>query len=220
MIELNFELARSNMIEQQIRPWDVLNQQVLDLLYQVPREEFVPTDYRQLAFADINIPLGHDQVMLSPKMEARLLQALSVNPNDRVLEIGTGSGYLTALLAKMANNVDSVDIFEDLVTAAKAKLKALGISNVSLEVGDAAQGWNRQTEYDVIVITGSLSVLPEHIKQQIDEGGCILAVVGEGPVMQAQLINHVSAAEWYTEVLFETWLPPLINAPRSKRFCL
>ncbi|OQW86440.1 MAG: protein-L-isoaspartate O-methyltransferase, partial [Thiotrichaceae bacterium IS1] len=155
-----------------------------------------------------------------PKMEARLLQALSVNPNDRVLEIGTGSGYLTALLAKMANNVDSVDIFEDLVTAAKAKLKALGISNVSLEVGDAAQGWNRQTEYDVIVITGSLSVLPEHIKQQIDEGGCILAVVGEGPVMQAQLINHVSAAEWYTEVLFETWLPPLINAPRSKRFCL
>lgn len=219
-IELDLERARFNMVEQQVRPWEVLDQQVLDLMYQVPREKFVPQDYYKLAFADFNIPLAHHQVMMSPKMEGRLLQALALNPNDKVLEIGTGSGYLTALLAKSAKYVNSVDMFEDLVTAAKAKLDALGITNVLLEIGDAANGWNTQEQYDVIVFTGSLRKLPPHVKEQVREGGCVFAVIGEEPVMQAQVMNHVNEEEWHTEELFETWLPPLIGLSVARHFVL
>ncbi len=218
--ETNFDHARFNMIEQQIRPWEVLDQQVLDLMYQVPREEFVPKDYRNLAFADINIPLPHQQVMMKPNVEGRLLQALALNPQDQVLEIGTGSGYLTALLAKSANHVDSVDLFADFVTEAKAKLDALGITNVSLEVGDASNGWNLHKQYDIIVITGALPKLPSHLQEQIREGGCIFAVVGEAPVMCAQVLNHLSEEEWHTDELFETWLPPLVGASPRQRFVL
>ena len=218
---MNIEQARFNMIEQQIRPWEVLDQQVLDLMSQVPREKFVPETYRHLAFTDTSIPLAHDQVMMSPKLEGRLLQALMLHPKDTVLEIGTGSGYLTALLAKSARHVDSVDIFEDLVNTADTQLNALNINNFSLNVGDAVNGWQTDTRYDVIVLTGSVPVLNPQLKEQLNEGGCLFAIVGEEPLMQAYLINRISEDEFDTEVLFETSLPPLVvNKPRSDHFVL
>jgi len=220
MYQLNVEQARFNMIEQQIRPWEVLDQRVLDLMYEVPRENFVPMAYRNLAFADINIPLAHDQVMMFPNVEGRLLQALMLTPKDTVLEIGTGSGYLTALLAKSAKHVDSVDIFDAFASEAEKKLVALNIHNVSCETGDAINGWNMYTRYDVIVLTGSVPVLESHFLSQLNEGGCLFAIVGEEPVMQAQLINRITDEEFNTEVLFETSLPPLVGAPEQDRFFL
>jgi protein-L-isoaspartate(D-aspartate) O-methyltransferase len=218
MPQLNIEQARFNMIEQQIRPWDVLEQRVLDLISQVPREIFVPMAYRNLAFVDINIPLDNEQVMMSPKLEGRILQTLMLHPNDTVLEIGTGSGYLTALLAKFAKHVDSVDIFDDFVTTAADKLNALNINNVSLETGDAINGWKKNTHYDVIVLTGSVPVLKPHFQAQLTEGGCLFAIVGEEPIMQAQLIKRISEKEFELEVLFETSLPPLVGAPSEDGF--
>ncbi|MDR9437664.1 MAG: protein-L-isoaspartate O-methyltransferase, partial [Thiohalophilus sp.] len=160
MAQMNFEQARLNMIEQQIRPWEVLDQQVLDLLIEVPREDFVPPEFRKLAFTDMNIPLGHDEVMMSPKFEARMLQGLTVRPDDTILEVGTGSGYVTALLARLGKHVYSVDLHGDFVEAAQAKLNAHNIHNVTLDVGDAAHGWDKHAPYDVICITGSLPILP------------------------------------------------------------
>jgi len=215
---MNIEQARFNMIEQQIRPWEVLDQRVLDLMSEVPREDFVPKDYRQLAFADTNIPLPHDQVMMSPKLEGRLLQALMLTPKDTVLEIGTGSGYLTALLAKSTRHVDSVDIFADVVETAQDQLNALNINNVSLQVGDAINGWNTDTHYDVIVLTGSVPLLQSHFQEQLKEGGGLFAIVGDEPVMEAWLINRVVGNNLDTEVLFETSLPPLLGAPTPARF--
>ena len=220
MSPFNFEQARFNMIEQQIRPWDVLDQRTLDLIASVPREQFVPQDYRKLAFADINIPLTQNQVMMSPKVEARLLQALRLNPNDSVLEIGTGSGYLTALLAKAAKHVDSVDIFPEFIQAAEVKLTALNINNVTLQVGDAINGWNTNVNYDVIVLTGSVPVLTSHFQDQLEAGGCLFAIIGEEPIMQAQLLTKVNQTETNLEILFETVLPPLLGAVSPPRFVL
>lgn len=220
MSPFNFEQARFNMIEQQIRPWDVLDQRTLDLIASVPREQFVPQDYRKLAFADINIPLAQGQVMMSPKVEARLLQALRLNPNDSVLEIGTGSGYLTALLAKAAKYVDSVDIFPEFIQAAAVKLKALNINNVTLRVGDAINGWNVDVDYDVIVLTGSVPILKSPFQNQLIEGGCLFAIIGEEPIMQAQLITRVNQTKTNLELLFETVLPPLLGAASPQRFVL
>jgi len=220
MSPFNFEQARFNMIEQQIRPWDVLDQRTLDLIASVPREQFVPQDYRKLAFADINIPLAQGQVMMSPKVEARLLQALRLNPNDSVLEIGTGSGYLTALLAKAAKHVDSVDIFPEFIQTAAVKLKALNINNVTLQVGDAINGWNTDVDYDVIVLTGSVPVLKSHFQDQLIEGGCLFAIIGEEPIMQAQLMTRVNQTKTNRELLFETVLPPLLGAASPQRFVL
>jgi protein-L-isoaspartate(D-aspartate) O-methyltransferase len=220
MSPFNFEQARFNMIEQQIRPWDVLDQRTLDLIASVPREQFVPEDYRKLAFADINIPLAQGQVMMSPKVEARLLQVLRLNPNDSVLEIGTGSGYLTALLAKSAKHVDSVDIFPEFIQTAAVKLKALNINNVTLQVGDAINGWNTDVDYDVIVLTGSVPVLKPHFQDQLIEGGCLFAIIGEEPIMQAQLMTRINQTKTNRELLFETVLPPLLGAASSQRFVL
>lgn len=220
MSPFNFEQARFNMIEQQIRPWDVLDQRTLDLIASVPREQFVPEDYRKLAFADINIPLAQGQVMMSPKVEARSLQALRLNPNDSVLEIGTGSGYLTALLAKAAKHVDSVDIFPEFIQTAAVKLKALNINNVTLQVGDAINGWNKDIDYDVIVLTGSVPVLKSHFQDQLIEGGCLFAIIGEEPMMQAQLITRINQIKTNRELLFETVLPPLLGAASAQRFVL
>ncbi|OQW91008.1 MAG: protein-L-isoaspartate O-methyltransferase [Thiotrichaceae bacterium IS1] len=218
MTQLNFEQARFNMIEQQIRPWEVLDQRILDLLLQVPREEFVPTTYRNLAFADISVPLAHDQVMMAPKVEGRLLQSLMLTLTDRILEIGTGSAFMTALLAKSAQQVDSVDIFPDFVQEAAVKLKAIDVTNVTLAVGDAANGWQLDTRYDVVILTGSVPVLKSHFQEQLNLGGRLFAIVGEDPAMQAQLITRISEQEWYVEVLFETSVPPLIGAPQPERF--
>lgn len=215
---MDYELARHNMIEQQIRPWEVLDQRVLDLLSRVKREDFVPPVYRALAFADMEIPLGHGEAMWYPKVEARVLQALALKRTDRVLEVGTGSGYLTALMAAQAMQVVSVEIHPDLKEAAEAKLKAHGFANVTVRLGDAARDWGEDGRFDVIVLTGSTPVLPEAFFKRLNPGGRLFAVVGESPVMQAQLITCLDEQARRTDVLFETELKPLVNALEPERF--
>lgn len=214
----NLTQARHNMIEQQIRPWDVLDQRVLDLIEALPREGFVPKTYLTLAYADLNIPLAHDQVMMAPKVEARLLQSLAVRPQDVALEIGTGSGYLTALLARSARKVYSVDIYPDLVEEAGRRLVAHSIDNVMLETGDAANGWDHHAPYDVIAVTGSLPILPDALRRSLARGGRLFVITGEAPVMEARLITRTGEQEWTDKGLFETVLPPLVNAQPPRRF--
>ncbi len=215
---MNLEQARFNMIEQQIRPWDVLNPVVLDLLKQVKREEFVPAAYRTLAFVDMEIPIGHGETMLSPKLEARILQELAVTQSDTILEVGTGSGYLTALLATLGKFVHSVDIVAEFKAQAHIKLLAHGIGNVSLEVGDAAQGWSRHGKYDVIVITGSTPILPESFINDLNPGGRLFAITGDAPAMTAQLVHCVAPGAHRTITLFETVVKPLQHAMQPERF--
>jgi protein-L-isoaspartate(D-aspartate) O-methyltransferase len=211
------EQARFNMIEQQIRTWEVLDPTVLALLSDVPREDFVPERYQGLAFADLEIPLGYGQAMLSPKLEARMLQALDIKKTDTVLEIGTGSGYMTALLAKLSKEVYSAELVSELSAAAAQKLVAHGIANVILEVGDGAHSW-KNGMYDVIVLTGSLPILPKAFEQQLKVGGRLLAIVGEAPVMEAVLVTCVAAGVTRRVSLFETCIPPLMNAMQPERF--
>jgi len=214
----DLEQARFNMIEQQIRPWEVLDSRILELMAEVPREDFVPARYRQLAFADMPIPLGDDQVMMPPKVAARILQALEIQPDETVLEVGTGTGYFTALLARLAKQVYSVDIDPRMTRQAAENLAAHDIHNVTLETGDAARGWPQHAPYDVIVITGSLPILPESFQQSLAIGGRLAAIVGDSPVMEVVLIRRVGEDEFARESLFETDLPPLINAPQPERF--
>jgi protein-L-isoaspartate(D-aspartate) O-methyltransferase len=214
----NTEQARYNMIQQQIRPAEVLDQRVLDTIEQTPREEFVPAQYRDLAFSDTNIPLGHGEVMMKPILEARLLQALNIQPEDLVLEIGTGSGYFTALLARLGGKVVSVDIEPEFIAQAEEKLTAQGINNVTLKEGDAAQGWKTYDHFDVIAITGSLPILPESFQQQLNVGGRMVAIVGQGPVMTVKLITRIAEDRWATEDLFETDFPALRNAEQPQAF--
>jgi protein-L-isoaspartate(D-aspartate) O-methyltransferase len=214
---MDIEQARFNMVEQQIRTWDVLDQDVLDLLFTVKREDFVPPAYRLLAFADLEIPLGDGEKMWSPKMEARVLQELKLGPGDRVLEIGTGSGYLTALLATRSARVTSVEINQRLSSQAKARLARAGIGSVELAVGDGARGWG-DAAYDAIVLTGSTPVLPEAFLAQLNPGGRVFAVVGEPPVMIAQLVRWIAADAVAKRSLFETVVDPLKNAAAPPRF--
>ena len=217
-LQLDVERARFNMVEQQIRPWEVLDQRVLDLLLRVRREEYVPARYRALAFADMEIPLGHGETMLAPRIEARMLQELALAPGDRILEVGTGSGYMTALLASQGSHVCSVDIVPEFTQTAGAKLAAHGVTNVTLETGDAARGWDRHAPYDAIVVTGSMPVLPDAFPKSLRPGGRLIAVVGEPPVMEAQLITCVAAGAYSTTGLFETCIAPLRNAVQPERF--
>lgn len=210
--------ARFNMIEQQIRPWDVLDQKVLDLIGEITRQDFVPPEYAGLAYADTTIPIGHGQTMMHPKVEARMLQALSLHPTDIALEVGTGSGYVTALLARAVRQVHSVDIIPDFMAPVEERLAVYGIDNVTLETGDAAQGWDRHGLYDVIAITGSLPVLPEAFQRSLNRGGRLFAVVGVAPVMEAIVMRRTGENEWTRESLFETDLPMLINAPAPNSF--
>jgi protein-L-isoaspartate(D-aspartate) O-methyltransferase len=215
---MNLEQARANMVEQQIRPWEVLDQEVIDLLYSVPREQFVPEKHRALAFADLEIPLGDHQCMWQPKLEARVLQELGVRKSDRVLEVGTGSGYLTALLAHRAAHVRSVEISPRLAALGRANLERHGADNVELETGDAARGWPRGAPYDVIVLTGSTSVLPRACLEQLAPGGRLFAVVGESPVMSARLVVCRAPGAFHETDLFETLIAPLANCERAPRF--
>jgi protein-L-isoaspartate(D-aspartate) O-methyltransferase len=212
------EQARFNMIEQQIRTWEVLDPVVLDLLKKIPRENFIAPQYLGLAFADLEIPIGHGQLMLSPKMEGRIIQALEIKKTDKVLEIGTGSGYLTALLATLAEQVYSVELVAELSQNAQKQLSQHNIQNVTLEIGDAANGWPAHAPYDVIVFTGSLPVAPDSVQQSLTIGGRMFVVVGEAPVMQATMIQRISADTFKRDVLFETCLPALVNAPQPERF--
>jgi len=217
MTAFNFELARHNMIEQQIRPWDVLDQRVLDTLRSVPREDFAPERYRKLALSDVAIPLGHGEVMLKPNVEGRILQALAVQPADHVLEVGTGGGYLTACLARLAASVVSVDIVPKFIEAARQKLKAHGFSNVVLHVGDASRGWGGH-RYNAIAVTGSVAEVAEVWRQSLSLGGRLFVVAGQPPVMEALLITRVGEEEWVRESLFDTALSPLRHAAPVKTF--
>ena len=214
---MDFEQARFNMVEQQIRTWDVLDQRVLDLLFEVRREDFVPPAYRTLAFADLEIPLGEGQRMWPPKLEARVVQELELDRNDAVLEVGTGSGYLTALLARSAATVTSVEIIAQFSADAAGKLARAGIVNAHLEVGDCARGSDNR-QYDAIVLTGSTPVLPDSWLQQLKPGGRLFAVVGDPPVMTARLIRSTAPGAFATEDLFETVIAPLRNAAQPVRF--
>jgi len=206
---MNIEQARFNMIEQQIRPWDVLDPQVLDLLFVVKREDFVPPAYRNLAFADMEIPIGSGQLMLAPKIEAKMLQELSLQKTDKVLEIGTGSGYMAALLAARSEHVVTVESRPELVAMAKQNLERAGVANVTVELGDGAKGWAQRGLYDAIVVSGALPVVPDALLKQLRVGGKLAVVVGEAPVMEAQLITCTADGIYNTINLFETVIPGL-----------
>lgn len=215
---MDIEQARYNMVEQQIRPWEVLDQEVLDLLFTVRREDFVPEAHRTLAFVDMEIPLGHGQTMWTPKLEARAVQEVAVRPADRVLEIGTGSGYLTALLASRAAEVVSVDIVPGFTAGATLKLRAHGIENVILHTGDAARDWPDDAGFDVIVLTGSTPLLSDAFRRRLRVGGRLFAIVGEAPVMEARLITCTAPGAFRSTTLFETCVAPLANAPQPAAF--
>jgi protein-L-isoaspartate(D-aspartate) O-methyltransferase len=215
---MNLEKARLNMVESQIRTWEVLDQTVLDLLLTVKREEFVPEKYRDLSFADLEIPIGHGEVMLAPKIEARMIQELDVRKTDKILEIGTGSGYVTALLASLGGQVVTVERIGEFSLAASRRLAGHGIQNAQLHTGDGSEGWSAQMPYDVILLTGSVPALSESFKQQLAVGGRLLAVVGESPVMVAKLITRVSEHAFNSVGLFETAIPPLRNVKQPERF--
>jgi protein-L-isoaspartate(D-aspartate) O-methyltransferase len=221
---MDLERARTNMVEQQIRPWDVLDQDVLDLLYVVPREEFVPQKHRALAFSDLQLPLeegakaGSIERMWEPKLEARVLQELDVRKTDRVLEVGTGSGYFTALLARRAAHVVSVEIKPQLAAFGRRNLERHGADNITLETGDAARGWPGHAPYQVIVLTGSTPVLPPAFLEQLEAGGRLFAVVGEPPVMTARLVTCTAPRAYHGVDLFETLIAPLANCQQPARF--
>lgn len=215
---MDLETARFNMVEQQIRPWEVLDPDVLDACMKVRRELFVPDAYRRLAFSDTNIDIGHGQSMMAPKVEARALQSLAVRPADRALEIGTGSGHLTALLASLAAHVTSIEIFEDLAEEGKRNLGQAGVTNVKLHVGDGLEGWSTAAPYDVIAVTGSCPERREAIEQQLSIGGRLFIVLGTPPVMEATLVTRVDKSTWATESMFETELAPLVGAESKPEF--
>jgi len=218
--QINFEQARFNMVEQQIRPWEVLDQDVLDLITRVHREDFIPDEFRQLALADVQIPLPHNQVTMTPRLEARLLQTVNIRKTEKVLEIGTGCAYMTALLAISGNKVVTVDIFSDFIRDAEKKLARYNINNVTLDTGDAVSSWDKGNNYDVIVVTGSVPVLKPCFQEQLSVNGRLFVIVGNSPVMEVQLITRIGNNEWSKEVLFETDLPPLIGAYAPDHFCL
>ncbi len=215
---MDLEQARFNMVEQQIRPWRVHDQDILDLPYMVPREEFVPPQFLDLAFADMEIPIGEGESMWAPKIEARAMQALEVRKADRVLEVGTGSGYLTALLAHRAAQVVSVELRPALAAFGRGNLERYGVDNATLEIGDAARGWPSRAPYDVIVLTGSVPLLPNSILEQLAPGGRLFAVIGEAPLMTATLVRCVAPGSWRSAELFETILAPLAHCEQPPHF--
>ena len=215
---MNIEQARFNMIEQQIRPWDVLDPQVLDLLFVVKREDFAPAAYRNLAFADMEIPLGSGQMMLAPKIEAKMLQELGLKKTDKVLEIGTGSGYMAALLAARAEHVVTVECRPELAETAKQNLERAGVSNVAVELGDGAKGWSQRGPYDAIVVSGALPAVPDSLLKQLRVGGRLAVIVGEAPVMEAQLITCTADGIYNTVNLFETVIPTLDGVAAKASF--
>jgi protein-L-isoaspartate(D-aspartate) O-methyltransferase len=205
------DIARFNMIHQQIRPWNVLDGRVLEVIEALPRQDFTPPPYQGLAYADVEIPLAHGERMLAPKIVAKALQALALRPGDRVLEIGTGSGYLTACLGRLAAQVVSIEQHPDLSSAAQARLEGLGIRNVELHTGDALQGELPGGPFDAIIVTGSLPRLEARLQQALQVGGRLFLVTGAPPVMDARLITRVRDDQWRSEVLFETELAPLTD---------
>ena len=216
-MDTNIELARSRMIEHQIRAWNVLDVRVLEILSEMPREEFVPAAYRNLAFADLSIPLAHGQCMMAPKIEGRLLQALALTPGDEVLEIGTGSGFLAACMHSLGGRVHSIDIYPDFVDAALSRFEALDIGGITAECVDANQ-MSSDRRYDTIALTASLPAYNDRYARSLKVGGRLFVIVGQAPAMDARLITRVAEQEWAALSLFETDLTPLINAPKPPSF--
>jgi protein-L-isoaspartate(D-aspartate) O-methyltransferase len=215
---MNFDQARQNMVENQVRPWEVLDGRVLDVLRHVRREDFVPAAHRQLAFADLNLPLGHGEVMMKPVVEGRVLQALALKPEDSVLEIGTGSGFLTACLANLAAQVTSVDVHADFTATASQRLQAAGIANVQLQTGEAVNDWQPQGTFDAVIVTGAVYRIPDRFLGWLKPGGRLLVVRGESPVQQVLVLTHEGNDRYREESLFETDLPYLAHAEPPRRF--
>ena len=209
--------ARRQMVDQQIRTWEVLDPRVLNAMSEVPRESFVPAEYRQLAFADAPIPVGFGQSMLAPKVQGRILQALGINAEDSVLEIGSGSGYLSAALALLGAATHSIDIHPGLIALARENLRAVPEARVKFEVRDAFDA-APLGEFDVIAVTGSLPVYDSRFERSLKIGGRLFAVIGAAPVMDAVLVRRVDSNEWIRESLFETVIEPLINATAAQKF--
>jgi protein-L-isoaspartate(D-aspartate) O-methyltransferase len=212
------DTAHANMVNQQLRPNQVADARVLAAISDSPRENFLEPALKGLAYADVQLPIGCGQTMLSPMVEGRMLQALALQPDDTVLEIGTGSGYFTALLARLAAKVISVEYFETLSRQAQDRLLALGLHNIELAVGDAAKSWPLPERVDAIVITAAFVTLPEDFLNQLKVGGRLLAVVGKAPAMSVQLIQRISEREWQTRTLFETVIPAMIHAEPKAEF--
>jgi protein-L-isoaspartate(D-aspartate) O-methyltransferase len=208
---------QEQMIEQQVRAWEVLDPRVLEILRRVPRDRFVPAAQRFLAFADVAVSLPHGQHMLRPSVVGRVLQALELNGTENVLEIGAGSGYLTACLAAGANHVHSLELFEELAEMARANLAAVGVRDAEVVTADAMQSIGEK-RYHAIAITASLPLYDPHFERQLEIGGRLFVVVGEAPIMEARLVRRRSEDVWVTESLFETVLDPLINARRRESF--
>lgn len=218
MSDIQFAIARHNMVISQIRTFEVFDDRLLELIERAPRQEFVPAEYRNLAFTDMQIPLGGGEVMMAPLVEARLLQALAIKPTDKILEIGTGSGYVTFLLSQLGARVHSVEIVPAFTQRASEKLAALSVGNVELEIGDGARGWDKHAPYDVILVTGSLPILPEGFKNSLAAGGRLAVIVGQDPVMEARLITRTADRVFDTIGLFDTSIPPLKNALAPEKF--
>ena len=215
---INTELARQNMVENQVRPWEVLDPRVLEMLAGIRRENFVPARYRNLAFADLALPLGHGEVMLKPTIEGRLLQGLLLQPSDHVLEIGTGSGFLTACMASLANSVVTVERHADLAEMARKNLAAALVDNVLVHTADAITEFTREEQFDAVVVGGAVYALPERFRDWVKPGGRLFAIVGESPAMQAIVHTRVDETHWVQESLFETDVPYLKNAEPPRRF--
>lgn len=217
MVHTDIEQARFNMIAQQIRPWDVVDDRVLKTLRHIPREQFVPDDYFDLAFADIEIPLGHGEVMMAPKLEARMLQALDVQPGERVLEIGTGSGFVTACLSHLGGQVTSLDIHEDFTAAAAECLEKLHLK-AEMQSRDALADLPEAEAWDAVAVTGSLPVMDERLKTLLAPNGRLFVITGKAPAMTATLITRTESGAYREELLFETELPSLRNATQPDHF--
>jgi len=215
---MNFEQARQNMVKQQVRPWAVLDPRILATLNALPRENFVPAEFRQLAYADIEIPIGHGQSMMKPVVEGRLLQALAIQGTETVLEVGTGSGYLTACMAKLARSVLSLDYHADFVKAAEERLSALKLDNVHLETADIYHGFESAGRFDVIVFTGSMRELPERFLRWLESDGRAFAVVGQSPIMEARVFTRTGEGQFAGKSVFDTVVSPLHGATPSQAF--
>ena len=217
-MSMNFDQARSNMVNQQIRPWEVINPRVLGALENIHREDFVPARYSKLAYADMAIPLEHGQSMLHPVIEGRILQAIDLREDETVLEIGTGSGFFSACLATLGKSVCSVDIHQSLSDSACAILKSKKIKNVECFTGDALNGWMPEQAHDVVVVTGGVRDIPHVFMEWVNPGGRLFVICGESPAMQARLLKRLNISDWEEENLFETDLPLLIHAERPVEF--
>ncbi len=216
---MNLSQARENMIEQQIRPWDVLDPRVLNVLSEIPRDRFVESNVRELAYSDYQLPIGHGQTMLKPNVDGRILQALTIATTDKILEIGSGSGFLTACFAALGNQVDSVEIIPALAQQASQRIATMGIANAHVFEQDAAQEWDAADAYDCIALTGAVYAVPEFYLNKMSVGGRLFAVIGtsDQPTMEAVLLTRVSDQEWISESLFETNVPPLVNFDAPKQ---